>query len=232
MKTLLLLLLVSSPALAEVRSIFVHGEGTVKLKPDRASVQLQVRAKGKEAQAAQAKNAKEMSRVEKLLREGFRIEAKDIQTSGFQVNPEYRYEQNGKQVFVGFQVEHGLTVTVKKLESLGSLLDGFVGKGSEEVSVQLQGVSFDAEKRDEAEIQALESAMKNASARAEALARFAKRPVKGVLRIADSSVQVQPPPFARPMMKTAMSMESAPATQISPGEITVSSQVSVEYEIN
>jgi uncharacterized protein YggE len=233
MKYLLLLLLLAPVTHAEeiVKTVSVKGEGEVKVRPDEADIFLQVRAKANDAKAAQAKNAKELARVQKNLKSDFKIDDKYIQTSGFSVNPEYRYENNGKRTFLGYTVDHSLNVKVKKVEKLGEMLDSLVGKGTEDVSVLLQNVNFGTEKRQEYEIQAMEIAMKNAETRAAALARFAKRSLRGVLRISDSNVQFQPPPFPRAVGKVAM-MEMASGgggTQISAGEIVISSNVSVDY---
>lgn len=237
MKTLLFLLLalcVQSESQAEeiVRLVAVKGEGEVKVAPDEAQVYLQVVTKAKDAKSAQNKNAKEMARVEKALKGEFKIEAKHIQTSGFSVNPDYRYGNNGQQTFLGYTVVHSLSVQVKSIDKLGGLLDSLVGKGSEDVSVQLQNVNFGSSRRQEFEIQAMEIAMKNAEARAGALAKFAKKSLKGVLRISDSSVSFQPPPYERSMGKMnvmAMAESERGGTQVSAGEITIGSNVSVEY---
>lgn len=233
MKYLLLLLLLAPVTHAEeiVKTVSVKGEGEVKVRPDEADVFLQVRTKAKDAKSAQAKNAKEMARVQKALQSEFKIDEKYIQTTGFSVNPEYRYDNNGKQTFLGYMVDHSLTVKVKKIEKLGELVDSLVGKGTEDVSVLLQNVNFGTEKRQEYEIQAMEIAMKNAEVRAAALAKFAKRSLKGVLRISDSNVQFQPPPFQRMMGKAAMMEMASDAggTQISAGEIVIGSNVSVDY---
>lgn len=231
----LLMIPLELQAAAEVRTISVRGEGEARVAPDKAMVQLLVQTKAKDAKSAQAKNAKEMARVQKSLREEFKIDEKDIQTSGFSVNPEYRYEQNGKQTFLGYQVNHSLSLTVRKLENLGGLLDSLVGKGTEDVSVQLQNVSYDTSQRQQVELRALEGAMKNARDRASALAGFAQQKLKGVLRISDSSLQYSPPPFARAAMKTmALGAEAADTggTQVSAGEIVVNSNVAVDYEMN
>lgn len=234
MKYLLLFLLLAPVTQAEeiVKTVSVKGEGEVKVRPDEADLFLQVRTKAKDAKAAQSKNAKEMARVQKALQSEFKIDEKYIQTSGFSVNPEYRYDNGGKQTFLGYSVNHSLTVKVKKIEKLGEMLDRLVsGGGSEDVSVLLQNVNFGTEKRQEYEIQAMEIAMKNAETRAGALAKFARRSLKGVLRISDSNVEFQPPPFQRVMGKAAM-MEMASdsgGTQISAGEIVIGSNVSVDY---
>ncbi|MGZ3694949.1 MAG: SIMPL domain-containing protein [Bdellovibrionota bacterium] len=233
-KIFLLLALILTPsafAAENFRYISVRGEGEIKVKPDLATVQLVTHTKAKDAKSAQAKNAKEMARVMAVLKDEYKVEPKDILTSGFRVNPDYKYENN-KQIFLGYVVDHDLTVTFRKLEKLGDLLDGIVGKGTEDIAVQLQGITFDTEKRKEVEVQALELAMKNAQARGEALAHFAKKPIRGVLRISDSSVNYQP---FRPVMAKMMSADAVPGaaehTQISQGEISVSSNVAVDYEI-
>lgn len=212
------------------RTISVRGDGEVKVKPDLAKITMQVWTKEKDAQSAQAKNAEEMARVNKILRDQFKIEAKDIQTSNFQVNPEYRYEQNGKQVFLGYRVEHGLAITLRDLSKVGKVLDAVI-KGSESKGISLGGMNFDSDKRKEYELQALDVGMKEAFARAESLARSAKRKVKGVMRISESSVNYRP---FQPMVAMAKSMNAEAAmvgTDVSPGEIVVSSQVAVDFEI-
>lgn len=240
MKTFSFLILLFSISISNglaaevVKLVSVRGEGEASIAPDMAEIQLQVTSKAKDAKGAQTKNAKEMVRVEKVLKDQFKIESKDIQTNNFQVFPEYNYENNGKRNFLGFRADHGLSVTVRKMEQVGNLLDSLVGKGTEDISVQLSGVSFSSSKRKEVEIQALELAMKSASHRAEALAGFAKKKIKGVLRITDSHLGHVPPPMltgGMAMMKMAGDQE-AQNTQISSGEIKVNAQVSVEYELD
>lgn len=231
-KYFLLLLVFTTPAFAAESAHFisVRGEGEIKVKPDLVSVSLNVHTKAKDGKAAQAKNAKEMARVMSTLKDTFGVEAKDIQTTSFQVNPEYNYQGPQRQ-FLGYVVDHSLAFTYRKLDKVGEVLDKLVTGNASEDSVQLSGLTFDSSKRKDYEVDALELAMKNASGRAEALARFAKKPVKGVLRISDSSVNYQPFRGNAPMaMARAESQDAAP-THISAGEITVTSSVAVDYEI-
>jgi uncharacterized protein len=228
------LLPLSAFAAAEPRSIAVHGEGELKVKPDLAYITLQVQTRAKEAKTAQQKNAAEMARVQKVLKDDFHIEAKDIQTSGYNVSPNYRYDQNGHQTFTGYVVDHGLIVTLHKIEQAGQVLDEVVGRGTEEVGVQLSGIQFDTDKRKEYELQALEQAMKNAEARAGALARFAHLSLKGVHRISDSTVSVHPYMAnysGRAMMAARVAEAAAPQTEVSSGEIVVNSSVAVDWDM-
>lgn len=73
------------------------------------------------------------------------IEPRDIQTSGFSVNPNYVYsdarDANGYQLppkINGYQVYNTVTVRVRDLNSLGSVLDKAVNVGANTIN----GVSF------------------------------------------------------------------------------------------
>ena len=224
---------------ADLKTISVRGDGELKVAPDVAVVSLQVRTKAKDARSAQTANAKEMARVSKVLKSDFGLEGKDVQTSSFSVNPDYRYEGNGKQVFLGYEANHSLSVRVKKLDKVGELLDRLPsGKAGEQLAVVLQGVTFDSDKRREHETEALGLAMANAQARANALAGFAKKSLKGVLRISDSNVQYQPFQSGGGQVAKMMTMaggaeaDMAQSTQISQGEITINSNVAVDYEMD
>lgn len=235
MKMLSFLLLFPALSFAAMeRSVTVTGDGELKIKPDIAFLSLQVQSKGPDAKGAQEKNAREMARVEKILREDFKLEERDLQTTSFWVNPEYRYEQaSGKQIFTGFTVTHGLRAKVRKLEKLGEMLDKLSGKGGPEANVSLQGVSFDTDKRKAYEVQALESAMNDAKERAEALAKFSGRKLKGVIRVSDSLLSAPPPLLRGRMMKGEAAMMAAEVgTSVQAGEIEIHSTVNVEYELD
>lgn len=216
----------------EPATVTVTGTGEVKVKPDIALISLRVQSKGKDAQKAQALNAKEMARVQDVLKSQFGIESKDIQTSSFSLNPEYRYDNN-KTIFIGYIVEHSLSVTIRKLDKVGAVLDKVVGKNSEEIGVHLNGIQFDLDKRREVEVQALEQALANAKARAEALARFSKKTLGSVLQISDSQVRFQPiqGPMMRESAKMMMADAAAPETSISAGEIVVNASLHAQYQM-
>ncbi|RYZ93968.1 MAG: DUF541 domain-containing protein, partial [Proteobacteria bacterium] len=173
----------------------------------------------------------------KILRGDFSIEAKDIQTDGFSVNQDYRFEKDGKRLFAGFAGHHSLSLRMKKLDRVGELLDRLPNANQGEArAVELRGISFDSDKRRDYETQVLGIAMSNANARAAALAGFAKKGLKGVLRISDSSVQYQP--YAAPyaargkLMMAAADADSGPSTEVSAGQITINANVAVDFEMD
>lgn len=215
---------------SQAGSIFVQGEGDVKVSPDVAYFRLSAVTKSKDAKMAQEKNASLVEKVKKTLK-GFKVEESKVQTTSFHLQPEYSYSNEGKQKFLGFRVEHQLSVRWEKLESLGSVLDQLVTPGSDDQSVFLQGISFDSSKRKEKEIEAMQVAMKDAEARAKALASYAGKKIKGVEKVSDSFVGVNRPGPMGDMMSLAMAKSSrgGESTQISAGELAIESRVSVEF---
>lgn len=217
----------------DLRIISVRGEGEISVKPDMVRIELQVFSKGKDAKEAQERNAKEMARVHAILLKEKKLDPKDVQTSGFFLQPNYEYSQNGKQRFVGYDANHRLSVIYRDVEKVGDLLDKVVEGGKDTVGIHIGQISFDTSKREEYEVQALEKAMQNASARAQALAKFSKKTLHGVRRISDSSVSFQPYITSMRAGRSAMMMEKSNAspTEISQGEIKVNAGVAVDFDM-
>ncbi|MFD2614008.1 SIMPL domain-containing protein [Paenibacillus gansuensis] len=205
-------------------TITVSGQGEVKAEPDVAYVSVGVETRGKTAAEAQKANAASFAKVKKVLFEQYKLAAADVKTSGFQVQPEYDYTQN-KQKLIGYVATHTLEVTYRKLDELGALLDGVSAAGANRVN-QIQ---FSTEKKEAYELQALEKAMVNAEAKAKVLAKSAKRELKGVSSIVQTGNQPVPY-FVNNQAMADTASESAGGTSIERGQITITTNVSVQYD--
>jgi uncharacterized protein YggE len=230
-----LVLLTTSIAGAQSPTDFVQaqGEGEVKIRPDFVTISVQVFSRAATASQAQALNAKEMLRVEKVLKQDFKIDAKDIQTQNFQVVPQYEYQGN-RNVFKGMMVNHSLMVKFRKVDQVGGLLDKLIsGSNDENLGLRIEDVSFGSDQLRSFETQALEQAVANAKARAQALAKAAQRNLGTARRILDSRVASQPPTPIRLMGKAmyAMDAASSESTNLSAGDISVRAQVQVEFDL-
>jgi uncharacterized protein YggE len=123
------------------RWVEVTGEGAVMAAPDFARVTLGVTTTGKSAGEAMEANAKAANALVSLIKaEG--IAPADIQTSAVSISPMFsqapRAEQ-GAPAIAGYSVSNHLTVIVRDLTRLGSLLDKAVAAGANSA----YGVSFD-----------------------------------------------------------------------------------------
>lgn len=210
--------------------IVVSGEADSSVSPDIAILSLGVIKTEKTARQALDGNNKAMATVLKALKDQG-IAGKDLQTSGFSVQPQYVYPENsdGSQkapVLTGYQVSNNVMVRVRDLAAMGKTIDALVGQGANQVN----GPSFRLDKPEPALDEARVAAMAKARQRAELYAKAAGLRVKRIMQISEGSA-VTPPPYPMPMMR-AQAMEAKDAsTPIAPGEVEASVTVNVVFEL-
>jgi uncharacterized protein len=144
------------------REVYVSGTGSIKLDPDTAYLQLGIVTDHSEAQASQIKNA-EIAKAVVAALESLGIEKNYIRTAHYGIQPMYKYQENRQPELIGYQTTQNLSITIRKVESLGAALDLSVKAGANRVNQISFGV-FDSQ---EAQMQALELAVKDARKRAE-----------------------------------------------------------------
>lgn len=226
-------LLAAAPGLAQdateaPRHISVTGTAETGAAPDRASLSLGVVTEAMTAaDALDANNAAVRSLIDRLKEQG--IEARDLQTTGFSVQPQYVYparDPNGTQEpprIVGYTVSNGVTARLRDLGRLGAVLDGAVRAGAN----QIHGIGFDVSNADEMADAARRQAFDNARRKAELYAQAAGTTLGPVMSIRESTRADEPP---HPM---AMRMEAAQdaAVPVETGEQTLRVQVEVVWEL-
>jgi uncharacterized protein YggE len=111
---------------APIPQIAVTSRGEVKVTPDRASIQISVQTRAATAAAAADENAQKQRAVIEAIR-ALGIDAKDISTTGYNVYPEQRYEQNREPVIVGYNVTNTLVVELKSIGMVGKVIDVSLG---------------------------------------------------------------------------------------------------------
>ncbi|OXS60271.1 hypothetical protein B1A99_07450 [Cohnella sp. CIP 111063] len=210
-------------------TVTVGASGSVMVEPDVAYLRLAVETRGSKATEAQQANAKQFAGVEKVLYETFGIAKKDVTTTGFDVQPEYNYTEKDGRVLKGYIAVHSIQVTYRKLPDIGKLFDALTESGAN----RLDGVQFSTEKKEQYELEALKKAMQNAAAKAGVLATSANRQLKGVTNIVQGEVSNNPVLYAREQAKAVMAdmaAGSAPSS-VQSGQIEISTQVTVQYEM-
>lgn len=227
---LLVSILAANPVLADEvkmnRIISLSGHGEVRAVPDMAMVGLGVMTSAETARKALDANTAAMTELMASLKTA-NIESKDIATSNFSVNPRYDYGQNNGQPpkLIGYDVANTVTVTVHKLESIGSILDKAVTSGSN----QINGISFSISKPEAAMNEARKLAVKDARQKAELYATATSTTLGNVMAISESGPAFQPP-ITMNMEAKRMSADAA-NVPISQGEQVVAIDVNVSWEI-
>lgn len=191
--------------------------------PDVATISTGVVSQAPDANAAMRANAAQMDKVMAAIR-GAGIAERDIQTSGINLNPNYKYVENAPPTIVGYQASNTVNVKVRDLSKLGKVLDTFVEQGAN----QINGPSFEVDKPDEAYDEARIAAIKKAQARAQTYAKALGLNVRRIVSISEGGASV---PRPMPMMRAMAADAEMKSTSVSPGESTLSVNVEVVFEL-
>lgn len=206
--------------------IMISGEGKVSAKPTLARVQFGVVTQTATAAQAQADNTKKMNAVIAALQQ-LGIDKKDLETSGYYLNPVYDYSKSPMQV-QGYSLTQNLQVKIRDFDKVPTVL----AKGVELGINQVNDVAFTIDDpkvlQDEARMKALEDAKKKAEKLADALGVDLVR----VTSFTESPVGA-PSPMPTYYRDAAVSaVETGGASpNIQSGEQDVQMVVSVTYEI-
>lgn len=212
-----------------VPRIVVQGEGEAFLRPDMANVRLSVMREAETAREALDQANSAMSEVIDAMRQSG-IEARDLQTSGLNIQPRYVYPDNGNRGeaprIVGYQVTNMLNVRVRDIERVGEVVDQAVTLGVN----QGGDISFTNEDPASAQAEARRRAVEDALAKAGQLADAAGVDVGRILEIAERGGPRPPMPFdGRAMRMEAQAADSVP---VEPGENSYTVQVDVTFELD
>jgi len=202
------------------RSITVTASGSVSAEPDRARITTGVSADGTTAQDALSANSGAMKKViDELKASG--IDAKDIQTASFRVEPRYTRPIEGQAPKIdGYSVTNEVQIVVHDLDKLGDILDRLVTAGAN----QTAGLNFEVSKAETLLDEARKEAVANARRRAELYAAAAGAEVGEVLTITEGG-GMEPP---RPVFSRAMKAQSAP---IERGTETLEASVTITWKL-
>jgi uncharacterized protein YggE len=217
----LLIICLGVPAAAQTAQdlpvVVAQGEATVRRPADVASVSIAVEARGATPEAARQQAAQAMTSVMSTLRKSLPADA--VKTARFTVQPEMDYSDNRPRVR-GYVARNQVEARVDDLDRLPGVLDASASSGATSIA----GLRFDLKKRDEAEREALRLAVEDGMARAEAIARGARRDLGGLVRIVEQRAVDGP---IRPMFAMADAERSSTPTPITPGEIEIHAQVTL-----
>ncbi|PRO67110.1 SIMPL domain-containing protein [Alkalicoccus urumqiensis] len=200
-------------------TLVVEETGEISVTPDVATVHLGARITAETADEAQADVNERMEAVRSAL-DDYDIPEEDIQTQNVNVMPITNHQSGAEE----YQASHQLTVDYRDLDRVGELIDAVSEAGANHIT----HTQFGLENDEEAEKEALDQAIQNASVRADAMAEAAGRGRGEILQISDSQAQV-----SLPVQEDMAQEESADAagTEVNAGEITVTQNITIVYEL-
>ena len=210
--------------LVTVPQVATSAVGEVRVVPDRATIFIGVESRAATAAAASAANARQMRAVMDAVR-ALGIGAPQMSTSEYSVYPEQVFEPDkGDRTprIAGYVVRNTLRVEVRQIDQIGALLDAALSKGANAIN----SLQFTSSRADSARTEALASAVSRAEAEALTLARAGGTCLGEVLELTTQDSY-------RPMfMEKSMARGAAQdATPITPGELTITVQVSGRWRL-
>ncbi|TPE47360.1 SIMPL domain-containing protein [Amaricoccus solimangrovi] len=215
--------LAAAPAVAEnappARIVTVTGSGRVSAAPDIATISGGVETQAPTAAGALSANSEAMGHVLAAL-EGLGVAKADIQTTRLSLDPVWDQPENGRAPgrITGYEAGNMVTITLRDTARLGAAIDAMSAGGAN----RIYGISFDiADPREQLD-KARETAVKDARAKAETLARSAGVGLGEVLTI-DESVRGGGPAPMRAQM------EAAPP--VSAGSVELGTDVTITYAL-
>src|ERR1700760_1999072 len=130
-----LALLVAAATLAPLSAravdklVTVNGEATVSVAPDAVVIRVGVSSQGKTAREARDANAHKMTAVLASIKEPG-IADRDVQTSRLSLQPQYDPNKAGPARLQGFQVTNQVTVRIRDVDKLPTVLDKAITAGA------------------------------------------------------------------------------------------------------
>lgn len=213
----------SGPAIpADGTLLTVSAQAEASRVPDVATISAGVVTQAADANAAMRANAEQMDKVMAAI-DGAGIAERDVQTTGVNVNPQYRYTENQAPSITGYQASNTVSVKVRDIAKLGKVLDSLVASGANQVN----GPSFEIDEPEAVYDEARQAALAKAQGRAEMYAKTLGLRVRRIVSINEGGGMGAP----RPVMMMAKARAEAADTAISPGETTLGAQLEITFEL-
>ncbi len=213
-------------------TITVNGKGELMVKPDIATVSFSVMEENMDvSKASDAVNTKIAKIMDTLKTDG--ILEKDIKTTGYNIYPRYDYPKveiysydiGGKQVLAGYDVTQSISIKIRDLSKAGKIISDLGTLGVTDMS----GLSFTEDKYDDLVKQARDEAITNAREEAKKLAKaLGVKLVKIVGYLEGGNYPIY---YARAAGMDSSSMKVSSEAVLPTGENTITSNVSITYEI-
>lgn len=218
-------------------TITVSGKGEKMVKPDIAEFSFSVIKEAKTVDSAQKEATQTTNEAIAAVR-GFGVEEKDIKTTGYNIYPRYEYQKSatlctewgcppGKQILTGYEISQSISVKVRKISDAGNILSKIGEIGVSQVS----GLTFSVDKEDDVKSEARSLAIQDAQTKAEILAKQLGVSLVRIVSFSESGNY--PIYYAKTMAALGRGggPEVAPTPEIPAGENTITSNVTITYEI-
>jgi hypothetical protein len=216
------------PSANQLTGISVCGHGVGHAQPDQAQLQVGVQAFSANANDARAQAAQAMSAIlDALKKQG--VADKDIQTGYLSIQPNYDYS-GGKQQQSGYIAYNSVSVTIRNVNNVGTIVDAVTQAGGNHVIVN--GVQFSSSDPSQAQDEALQNALADAKRQAQKVAAASGVGVGSPISVQVGSCgQSNVLQLANGDKGASSGSSGSPTTPVQPGQQQVDAYVGVVFAI-
>ena len=203
---------------SSLNTVTSSGSGTVSAVPDIAVMSFGVSASSSNAKTALNSVSGKATKVSDALKKAG-VADKDIQTQNISIYPQT--DQNNK--VTGYQASLSVSAKVRDLSQLSSVIGAASAAGVDSLNGPTFSISEDAPYTEQAVQKAVDDARRNATA----MARAAGKSVGAVVSMTNNaSGPISPVPFS-----SALAAGAAKDVPIQPGQLDVTSNLTVVFEL-
>jgi len=204
--------------------IWVTGQGEVMAVPDIAELRLGVEVQADTVAEAQTQASAAMDKVQQALEDNG-VAEKDIQTQRYSIYPVTKWiSDKDEQEIVGYRVTNIVVAKIRDVDEAGAIIDAVAEAGGD--STRIQAISFDVDDKTPNYEQARAKAVEDANNKATQLAELADVGLGKATYISEGAAYL-------PVRADSYDVypEVGGTTPISPGELKITVQVQMIYQI-
>ena len=155
------------------------------------------------------------------------INKEDIETSSYNIYPDYSYEDN-KQVLRGYKTVNILKIKTKDFSKVGKIVDAGINAGA----TNIQSINFELsqDKQNEIKIDAIAKASEDAKLKAAATAKGLGAKLGKVKSVAIDNYNYYPIPIYA--AESGLDVRKIASTEILPSKLDVTASVNAVFELN
>ena len=196
--------------------------------PDIAELSLGIEARADTVDEAQTQASEAMNNVMEALKDNG-VDEKDIQTQRFNIYPVTKWiKDEDKEEIIGYRVTNMVTAKIREVDKVGIIIDSVAKAGGD--LTRIQSINFSVDDPEPYYEQARDKALKDAKNKAAQLADLAGVKLGKPTYISEGTVYV-PRVSGNFLEKAGGAPTPAAPPPISPGELKITLNVQVAYEI-
>jgi uncharacterized protein len=211
--------------------ITVQGTGKISVPADQLEVNIGVKTTGSSVKDVMNQNSEKMKAVKAAL-DKLNITDKEYKTVGFNLSPIWsqspkNYDPTYQRKIVGYSVTNAYRVKTLQIKNTGEIIARCADVGANDIS----DIKFSVAEPQKYRKEAIQFAIKNTKADADAIAETANQKIVGVLNINLNNFYVPVARMSNQMYAAKGMADSVQNVPVTPGEISIEVSITITYKI-